>query len=96
MYRRYFQATAPGDEHLLSAWMLNNGTSTAEAGSKCRSRWQSLVAPATAFLLGTAVLGGCVVTEHTYGEHGGEEESGNLLTLEETYDVVRGGARLIL
>ena len=34
--------------------------------------------------------------EHAGTAEGGEEESGNLLTLDKTYDVVRLGARLIL
>ncbi|MYC61488.1 MAG: hypothetical protein F4X16_01435 [Caldilineaceae bacterium SB0661_bin_34] len=79
------------------------------AGSK-HPRRSTLVALVVTVLLVTLALSGCVVSEHTHGEHGAEgaghehagvvegsgEESGNLLTLEETYDVVRLGARLIL
>ena len=51
--------------------------------------------------MGAAALGGCAgVTGEGSGEHGAEEgegeESGTLLTLDQTYDAVRNGARLIL
>ena len=50
--------------------------------------------------MGAAALGGCAgVTGEGSREHGSEgegEESGVLLTLDQTYDEVRNGARLIL
>ena len=50
--------------------------------------------------MGAAALGGCAgVTGEGSGEHGAQgegEESGALLTLDQTYDAVRNGARLIL
>ena len=48
--------------------------------------------------MGAAAIGGCAGTmDAGSGEHGaGEEESGTLLTLDQTYDAVRAGARLIL
>ena len=51
--------------------------------------------------MGAAAMGGCAgVTGEGSGEHGAEEgegeESGTLLTLDQTYDAVRNGARLIL
>ena len=48
--------------------------------------------------LTAAAIGGCTGTgEMREGEHGGgEEESGATLTLDETYDGVRNGARLII
>lgn len=107
MHRQYFQA--PGCDRLLSARIPNSGLTPTMAGSK-HPRRSTLVALVVTVLLGTLALSGCVVSEHTYGEHGAEgaghehagvvkgsgEESGNLLTMEETYDVVRLGARLIL
>ena len=51
--------------------------------------------------LTAAAIGGCTGTgemregAHGAGEHG-EEESGATLTLDQTYDAVRNGARLIL
>ena len=55
----------------------------------------------TALLIGftgAAAIGGCAgVTDEGSGEHGAEgEESGTRLTLDQTYDAVRNGARLIL
>ena len=107
MHRQYFQA--PGCDRRLSAWIPNSGLTPTTAGSK-HPRRSTLVALVVTVLLETLALSGCVVSEHTHGEHGAEgaghehagvvegsgEESGNLLTLEETYDVVRLGARLIL
>ena len=51
--------------------------------------------------MGAAAMGGCAgVTGEGSGEHGAEEgegeESGTLLTLDQTYDAVRNGARLFL
>ena len=48
--------------------------------------------------MGAAAIGGCAGTaEAGSGEHAaGGEESGTLLTLNQTYDAVRAGARLIL
>lgn len=107
MHRQYFQA--PGCDRLLSARIPKSGLTPTMAGSK-HLRRSTLVALVVTVLLGTLALSGCVVSEHTHGEHGAEgaghehagvvkgsgEESGHLLTLEETYDVVRLGARLIL
>jgi len=107
MHRQYFQA--PGCDRLLSARIPNSGLTPTMVGSK-HPRRSTLVALVVTVLLGTLALSGCVVSEHTHGEHGAEgaghehagvvegsgEESGNLPTLEETYDVVRLGARLIL
>ena len=55
----------------------------------------------TALLIGftgAAAIGGCAgVTDEGSGEHGADgEESGTRLTLDQTYDAVRNGARLIL
>ena len=48
--------------------------------------------------VGAAAVGGCAgITDEGSGEHGAEgEESGTRLTLDQTYDAVRNGARLIL
>ncbi len=48
--------------------------------------------------MGAAAIGGCAGTADAgSGAHGtGGEESGTLLTLDQTYDAVRNGARLIL
>ena len=48
--------------------------------------------------MGAAAIGGCAgMTDEGSGEHGAEgEESGTYLTLDQTYDEVRQGARLIL
>ncbi len=48
--------------------------------------------------MGAAVAGGCAgITDERGGEHGAEgEESGTVLALDRTYDVVRNGAHLIL
>lgn len=107
MHRQHFQM-ALGGAHSPSAWIPNSGLNPARVGSK-RSLRITLIVLVMAVMLGALALSGCVVGEHTYGEHGAEsarehasvaegsgEESGNLLTLEETYDVVRQGARLIL
>lgn len=107
MHRQYFQV--PGGGHPPSAQIPNSGLTPPKAGSKHQRR-PTLIALAVAVLPGILALSGCVVSEHTHDEHGAEgaghehagvvegseEESGNLLTLEETYDVVRLGARLIL
>ena len=55
----------------------------------------------TALLIGftgAAAIGGCAgITDEGSGEHGADgEESGTRLTLDQTYDAVRNGARLIL
>ena len=108
MHRQYFQSASGGD-HPPSARISTSGLNPAGAGSK-RPPWTTFSALVAAVMLGVPALGGCVVSEHTHGEHGAEgaghehagvaegsgEESGNLLTLEETYDEVRLGARLIL
>ena len=107
MHRQHFQM-APGGAHSPSARIPHSGLNPARVGSM-RSLRITLIVLVMAVMLGALALSGCVVGEHTYGEHGAEsarehagvaegigEESGNLLTLEETYDVVRQGARLIL
>ena len=107
MHRQYFQA--PGGNRLRSARIPNSGLTPTKSGSN-HLRRPTPITLVVAVLLGLLALSGCVVSEHTHGEHGAEgaghehadsgeghgEESGNLLTLEETYDVVRLGARLIL
>ena len=103
MHRQYFQSASGGD-HPPSERISTSGLNPAKAGSK-RPLWTTFSALVVAVMVGVLALGGCVVGEHGVEgaghEHagvaeGGGEESGNLLTLEETYDVVRLGARLIL
>ncbi len=107
MHRQYFQA--PGGDRLLSARIPNSGLIPIKGRLK-HPRRPTPIALVVAVLLGTLALGGCVVGEHPHGEHGDEganhehagvvegsgEESGDLLTLDASYDVVRLGARLIL
>ena len=55
--------------------------------------------PAVIGVILVLALTGCVGSEHESGEHGageGGEESGTRLALNETYDEVRVGARLVL
>ena len=89
MHRQYFQA--PGCDRLLSARITNSGLTPTMAGSK-HPRRSTLVALVVTVLLGTLALSGCVVSEHTHGEHGAEGAG------HEHADpgVVRLGARLIL
>ncbi len=79
------------------------------AGRHPSKRSKMLKLVLVAFLAG-AGIGGCVIESEGSGEHAsereapsdslggerGEEESGELLTLDETFDTVRGGARLII
>ncbi len=53
--------------------------------------------PAVIGVILVLALAGCVGSKHESGEHReGGEESGTRLTLNETFDEVRAGARLIL
>lgn len=68
MHRRHFQSASGGD-HPPSARMPTSGLNPAKAGSK-HPLWTNFVAPMVAVMLGVLALGGCVVSEHTHGEHG--------------------------
>ena len=107
MHRQYCQASAGA--RVPYTRTPGGGTNPSEAGTK-KYQLPAPIALVAVVLLGTLSLVGCVVTEHADGEHGAEgaahehagevegggEESGNMLSLDETFDVVRLGARLIL
>lgn len=59
---------------------------------------KTLMAALLIGFMGSAAIGGCAgAAEAGGGEHGaGGEESGTLLGLDQTYDEVRNGARLIM
>ena len=89
--------------------MLSTEEMTGGAGRN-PSRRGMRIALMLAVFLTAAVISGCAVGIECCGEHGAEgeaqehnqtdvlggEESGNLLTMDETYDTVRKGARLII